>query len=239
MIAEPIVPRKPNIIYKPDTVQYVIGNYKVSADSLITALLVKMEGMEVGKDKSIWFQGKQVDKVKINGKYWRGLSVLKAATTVLVGMVEDIQMIDDYGDAPSIHLDMEPQEVLNINIKKNAVAYIGSLLTLGQRKPASSLSELLKKLQSLDIDTTGILMYKGNPVNRVKLLDTTVTPKVTTVRLCCAEYIYTSIIEQMAEQIAANMNGNTDPNTDDYGDQIPHFLIQPKPGSYTSKATRY
>lgn len=58
--------------------------------------------------------------------------------------------------------------------------------------------------------------------------------KVTKIRLNCRDYF----AEALA-QLPINRDAPPEANTDDYGDQIPHFLIEPKLGTYTSKATKY
>lgn len=58
--------------------------------------------------------------------------------------------------------------------------------------------------------------------------------KVTKIRLDCRDYF-----SEALAQLPINRDAPPEPDTDDYGDQIPHFIIKPAPGTWISKATVY
>lgn len=217
-----------------DTVVYLAGKRQAGKSMSIYNMLQNLSEFKFNSGRYFIHNGEVVKRIAINGVQYTDLdidSTIKALPVSMVNAVEingslDGFLLCGFGEAPG--------KLIDISVSKSNINKVSRLLALKQKKRAPTLDELLKKMESLHVNTTGIIMYKGKPVTRIKLLDTAATPKITKVRLYCAD-----IITRIAEQIVAVMNGTTEPNTDDYGDQIPHFLIQPKAGTYTSKATRY
>ncbi len=119
LIKEVIINGTPSIIYKTDTVEYRASDYKVRENATIDELLKKMEGMEVGNDGSLTFQGQSVTKAKLNGKEFAGGDVPQAIQNLPADIVENIQIVDDYGDqaARTGVKDGDPQKILNITTR--------------------------------------------------------------------------------------------------------------------------
>ena len=70
---------------------------------------------------NITTQGKQVTKVRINGKDFMGGDVQSATKNLPADVVENIQMIDDYGDQANLTgvKTGEPDKIMNITIRKD------------------------------------------------------------------------------------------------------------------------
>ncbi|RYE06663.1 MAG: carboxypeptidase-like regulatory domain-containing protein, partial [Sphingobacteriales bacterium] len=106
---------------KEDTVEYNVSSYKVRDNAPIEDVLRKLPGMDVDKDGNVTAQGQQVTKVRLNGKDYYG-GDLKAATKNLpADIIENIQIVDDYGDQANLTgiRTGESTKILNINTRKD------------------------------------------------------------------------------------------------------------------------
>jgi hypothetical protein len=106
---------------KEDTVSYKIDSTMYRANDNVETLLKKLPGVEVDKSGNVTAQGKQVSKVKVNGKEFFGGDVLTATRELNADMVDRIQVIDDYGDQAAFNgiKDGEASKTLNIDLKKD------------------------------------------------------------------------------------------------------------------------
>jgi len=111
----------PSIVYKTDTVQYRASDYKVRENSTVDELLKHMEGFEVGSDGSVTHQGQAVTKARLNGRDYAGGNLAQAIQNLPAEIVENIQVVDDYGDqaARTGVKDGDPTKVLNITTLAN------------------------------------------------------------------------------------------------------------------------
>ena len=84
----------------------------------IEALCKKLDVTD--KDGKVTAQGKEVTKVKVNGKEFFGGDVKTATRELNADMVDRIQVIDDYGDQSAFTgiKDGDPTKTLNIQLKK-------------------------------------------------------------------------------------------------------------------------
>lgn len=106
---------------KEDTLEFNAGAYKVREGAPVEDMIKKMPGMDVDKDGNITAQGKSVTKVRINGKDFFGGDVKTATQNLPADIVQNVQVIDDYGDQANITgiKSGEPDKVLNITIRKD------------------------------------------------------------------------------------------------------------------------
>lgn len=109
------------IVVKEDTIEYNAKAYKVEEGAPVEDALKKMPGLEVGKDGAITAQGKPVARVRVNGKDFFGGDVQTATRNLPADIIENIQIIDDYGDEANLTgiKTGEPEKIININIQKN------------------------------------------------------------------------------------------------------------------------
>jgi hypothetical protein len=109
------------ITLKEDTVQYQASAYKVRENAPVEDLIKKLPGVDVDVNGNITTQGKQVTKVRINGKDFMGGDVQSATKNLPADVVENIQMIDDYGDQANLTgvKTGEPDKIMNITIRKD------------------------------------------------------------------------------------------------------------------------
>ncbi len=105
---------------KEDTVSFVIDSTMYRKNDNVEEVLKKLPGVQVDKDGNVTAQGKQVTKVKVNGKEFFGGDVTTATRELNADMVDKIQIIDDYGDQSAFTgvKDGDPTKTMNIQLKK-------------------------------------------------------------------------------------------------------------------------
>lgn len=101
---------------KEDTTNYTASAYPVKAKATVEELLKKLPGIDVDANGNVTSQGRQVSKVRLNGKDYFGGNVQQAVKNLPADIVDKIQIIDDYGDMAnrSSFQSQLPNKVLNI-----------------------------------------------------------------------------------------------------------------------------
>ncbi|WP_407427587.1 outer membrane beta-barrel protein [Arcticibacter sp.] len=106
------------ITVKEDTVEYRASDFPVRENSVVEDVLKKLPGIEVDKDGNVTTQGKSVTRVRVNGKDFFDGDLKTATQNLPAEIIENIQIIDDYGDqanASGIRTG-DPDKILNITI---------------------------------------------------------------------------------------------------------------------------
>jgi len=108
------------MVIKEDTIEYQANAYKVRDGSPVEELLKKLPGVSVDANGNVTAQGKQVKKVRVDGKDYFTDDVQTATQNLPADIVETIQIIDDYGDQANLTgiKTGDPDKVLNITIQK-------------------------------------------------------------------------------------------------------------------------
>ena len=115
---------------KEDTVSFLIDSTMYRKNDNVEEVLKKLPGVQVDKDGTVTAQGKQVTKVKVNGKEFFGGDVTTATREINADMVDRIQIIDDYGDQSAFTgvKDGDPSKTMNIQLKKDKnKGYFGNI----------------------------------------------------------------------------------------------------------------
>ncbi|CAN5759849.1 outer membrane beta-barrel protein [soil metagenome] len=109
------------IIVKEDTVQYAASAYQVREGDAVQEMVKKLPGVTVDDDGNIETNGKKVMAVRVNGKDFFGGDAQTALESLPADIVDNLQIIDDYGDQANLTgvKSGEPRKILNINVKKN------------------------------------------------------------------------------------------------------------------------
>ncbi|MBU3714595.1 MAG: hypothetical protein FGM46_06555 [Ferruginibacter sp.] len=131
---ENVLVESQKIQIKEDTVSYTIDSTMYRKNDNVEDVLKKLPGIQVGKDGTVTAQGKQVTKVKVNGKDFFGGDVTTATRELNADMVDKIQLIDDYGDQSAFTgiKEGDPSKTLNIQLRKDKnKGYFGSLTAGG------------------------------------------------------------------------------------------------------------
>ena len=109
------------VTIKEDTIEYRADAYKVREGSVVEDLLKKLPGISIDREGNVSVQGKEIQAVRINGKDYFGGDVKTATQNLPAGIVENIQVIDDYGDKAK-HTGIksgDADKIININLKKD------------------------------------------------------------------------------------------------------------------------
>ncbi|PWU02706.1 MAG: hypothetical protein C5B52_04940, partial [Bacteroidetes bacterium] len=111
-----VVISEPPIQIKEDTIDYKADSFKVKPNSVVEDLLKKLPGVQVDKNGNIMAQGKQVTKIKVNGKDFFGSDPKTASKELPADIVDKVQVIDDYGDMSAVSgiKDGDPDKVINL-----------------------------------------------------------------------------------------------------------------------------
>jgi len=121
LLSEVIVTSTNPITIKEDTVEYRADAYKVREGAPVEDVIKKLPGVTVDKDGQITAQGKSVARVRVNGKDFFGGDVQTATQNLPANIIDNIQIIDDYGDQANLTgiKSGEPEKIININIRKD------------------------------------------------------------------------------------------------------------------------
>lgn len=126
------------VSFKEDTVEYKVSAYKVRENAPVEDVLKKLPGVDVDANGNVTAQGKQVTKVRVNGKDFFGGDVQTATKNLPADVIESIQVIDDYGDQANLTgvKTGEPNKILNITVRKDKnYGYFGQA-TIGDGEDA-------------------------------------------------------------------------------------------------------
>ncbi|MFN4286032.1 MAG: outer membrane beta-barrel protein, partial [Lacibacter sp.] len=118
---EEIVVEAPAIVTKEDTVEYRASAFQVKPNATTEDLLKRLPGVQVDRDGNITAQGKQVTRVRVNGKDFFTGDPKTATRELPADMIDKVQVIDDYGDQAAITgiRDGEPEKIINLQLRKD------------------------------------------------------------------------------------------------------------------------
>ncbi|MFZ9719204.1 MAG: hypothetical protein ACO3BD_07595, partial [Chitinophagaceae bacterium] len=116
-----IVIEAPAIQMKEDTVEYRASAFAVKPNASTEDLLKKLPGVQVDRDGNITAQGKEVTRIKVNGKDFFTGDPRTASKEIPADMIDKVQVVDDYGDQSAISgvRDGEAEKVINLQLKKD------------------------------------------------------------------------------------------------------------------------
>ncbi len=116
---EVVISGTPSVTVKQDTVEYRAADYKLKEDAQVEDLLKKLPGVEVDQNGNVKAQGKQVTRVRVNGKDFFGGDVKTATQQLPANLIDKVQIVDDYGDQANFTgiREGEPEKILNIQIR--------------------------------------------------------------------------------------------------------------------------
>ena len=95
---EVVVKSRAPITVKKDTLEFNVKSFKTKKDANIEDLLKELPGVEVGDDGSIRVNGKEVNKILVNGKPFFGDDPTIATRNLTKEIVEKIQVTDTKTD---------------------------------------------------------------------------------------------------------------------------------------------
>ncbi|WP_343702898.1 TonB-dependent receptor [Chitinophaga sp.] len=120
MLKEVVVKAKPNPIrIAQDTIEYNAAAYQVLEGDNVADLLKQLPGLEVDEGYNVKTMGKEMVKLRVNGKDFFTSNVKDFIDKLPSAIVSKIQVIDDYGDLANFTgiKTGEPIKMLNIVTK--------------------------------------------------------------------------------------------------------------------------
>jgi uncharacterized membrane protein YgcG len=116
-----IIIEVPAVVIKEDTVEYNASQFKTKPNATTEDLLKKLPGVQVDRNGNITAQGKQVTRVKVNGKDFFTGDPKTATRELPADMIDKVQVVDDYGDQSALSgmRDGEPEKVINLQLRKD------------------------------------------------------------------------------------------------------------------------
>ncbi|WP_158796685.1 TonB-dependent receptor [Pedobacter sp. L105] len=104
-----------------DTVEYNASSYAIHDQDRVEDLLKQLPGMVIDKDGNVTASGKPLTKIRVNGKDFFTGNVKEFISRLPAGLVDKIQVVDDYGDEANFTgiKEGEPQKLLNVVLKSN------------------------------------------------------------------------------------------------------------------------
>jgi len=121
------------VTFKEDTIEYKASAYKVRENAPVEDLIRKLPGVDVDANGNITAQGKQVTKMRVNGKDFFNGDVQAVTRNLPADIVDKVQLIDDYGDQANLTgvKTGDPTKIMNINIKSDKNHGFTGQVTLG------------------------------------------------------------------------------------------------------------
>lgn len=119
---------------KEDTISYLVDSTMYRKNDKVEDVLKNLPGVQVDRDGTVTAQGKQVTRVKVNGKEFFNGDVTTATRELYADMVDRIQIIDDYGDQAAFTgiKDGDPTKTMNIQLRKDKnKGYFGNITAGG------------------------------------------------------------------------------------------------------------
>lgn len=102
---------------KNDTIEYNAKAFKTQPNAVVEDLLKKLPGVEVDKDGTVKAQGKQVNKILVDGKEFFGDDPKMATKNLPADAVKNVQVFDKKSDAAEFTGIDDGQRDKTINLK--------------------------------------------------------------------------------------------------------------------------
>lgn len=107
------------VTVKPDTLEYDARAYNVREGDMVEDLLKQLPGIEVDKEGNVKAQGKEMTKLRVNGKDFFTNDVTTFIKQLPANIVSKLQVIEDYGEEAEFTgiKKGEPKKMLNLVMK--------------------------------------------------------------------------------------------------------------------------
>ncbi|ASU32897.1 outer membrane beta-barrel protein [Mucilaginibacter xinganensis] len=118
------------VMIKKDTIEFDATAFKTRPNALVEDLLKKLPGVQVDREGGITVNGKDISKIKVNGKDFFVNDPKIATRNLEANMISKVQVYDDRENDPD-HLvpDYQVKKIINLKFKKSFTK--GILSTVG------------------------------------------------------------------------------------------------------------
>lgn len=104
------------ITIKKDTLEFNVSSFKTKKDATVEDLLRELPGVEVDEDGKIKINGKEVNKILVNGKPFFGDDPTITTKNLTKELIEKIQVVDTKTKAEAFSGDVVDGENKTINL---------------------------------------------------------------------------------------------------------------------------
>lgn len=111
----------PDVYAKGDTIEFRTRHIELGEYALTEELMKKLPGMHVDISGRLFFNGKPIEKVRINGVDFFGGAVVLALKNLPADLINKAQLINDYGDEAALTgiKEGDPKTVLNLIVDED------------------------------------------------------------------------------------------------------------------------
>lgn len=125
LLEQVIIKSEMAVIVKEDTITYRADQFKTGEDRKLEDLLKKLPGIEVTDEGNVLVNGKEVEKLMIDGKDFFGGDTKLGVKNIPVDVIDKIEALDNYSDIPFMkNLSDSDKMVLDIKLKKGKKQFI-------------------------------------------------------------------------------------------------------------------
>lgn len=120
LLNEIVIKSRAPITIKKDTLEFNVKSFKTKKDANVEDLLKKLPGVEVDEDGKITINGKEVNKILVNGKPFFGNDPSITTKNLTKDIIEKVQIMDtkSKSEAFSGEKGDEDNKTINLTIKK-------------------------------------------------------------------------------------------------------------------------
>jgi hypothetical protein len=124
--------RKTGVLFDKDTIRYDPNMFKDGSEVVLGDLLNKMPGIEVDEKGSVKAQGKQVDKLLLNGQDFFQGNTQMATKNLSADIVESVEVLNNYSEYSILSgFQSHEKKVINVGINRNKLGKISGNLSAG------------------------------------------------------------------------------------------------------------
>jgi hypothetical protein len=108
------------VVIKKDTIEFNAGSFKTKQNAMVEDLLKKLPGVEVDNDGTIRAQGKEVQRVTVDGKNFFGTDPKLATRNLPADAVSKVQVFDKKSDQAAFTGidDGQKEKTINLELKE-------------------------------------------------------------------------------------------------------------------------
>jgi hypothetical protein len=108
------------VVIKKDTIEFNAEAFKVRPNAVVQELLKKLPGVQVDRDGMITYIGREVSKVKVDGRDFFANDPKIATQNLDADMISKVQIYNDReGDPDHLLPDYKVGKIINLKLKKN------------------------------------------------------------------------------------------------------------------------
>ena len=165
MLDEVVINSRAPITIKKDTLEFNVKSFKTKKDANVEDLLKKLPGVEVDPDGKIKVNGKEVNKILVNGKPFFGNDPTITTRNLTKDIIEKVQITDTKSKAQAFSGETVDgdNKTINLTIKKeNNKGVFGRLAAGGGTDDRNEFAGMLNRF---DNDQRISVLVGGNNIN--------------------------------------------------------------------------